>query len=80
MQEEKRVYEIPEFTGENIPVVQAAKIMKKDQQFIRQAMIKGLLPIGLVYKKDGANQYDYYISPKLFWEYTGYVYTGKDEN
>jgi len=62
------------FTGESIPVTEAAKIMKKDQQFIRQAMIKGILPIGIAFKKEGSNQYDYYISPKLFYEYTGYVY------
>ena len=62
------------FTGESIPVTEAAKIMKKDQQFIRQAMIKGILPIGVAFKKEGSNQYDYYISPKLFYEYTGYVY------
>ena len=48
--------------------------MKKDQQFIRQAMIKGILPIGLVFRKEDSKQYDYYISPKLFYEYTGYVY------
>lgn len=62
------------FTGEGIPVIEAARIMKKDQQFVRQAMINGLLPIGLAFKKEGSNQYDYYISPKLFYEYTGYVY------
>ena len=62
------------FTGEGIPITEAAKIMKKDQQFIRQAMIKGILPIGVAFKKDGSNQYDYYISPKLFYEYTVYVY------
>lgn len=62
------------FTGEGIPVVEAAKIMKKDQQFIRQAMVKGILPIGTAFKKEGSNQYDYYISPKLFYEFTGYVY------
>lgn len=60
------------FDGKNIPVVDAARIMGKDQQFIRQAMIKGLLPIGLAYKKDDSTQYDFYISPKLFYEYTGY--------
>lgn len=70
------VYQVPEFTGENIPVKKAADIMKKDQQFIRQGMIQGILPIGTVFKKEGSNQYDYYISPKLFWEYTGYVYKG----
>lgn len=60
------------FDGRNIPVADAAKIMGKDQQFIRQAMINKLLPIGLAYKKEGSNQYDFYISPKLFYEYTGY--------
>lgn len=62
------------FSGENIPVTTAAKIMKKDQQFVRQGLIKGILPIGAAYKKEGSNQYDYYISPKLFYEYTGYLY------
>ena len=74
MNEERKVYEIPEFDGKNIPVTEAAKIMGKDQQFIRQGMIAGILPIGTVFKKEGSNQYDYYISPKMFWEYTGYVY------
>lgn len=60
------------FDGRNIPVAEAAKIMGKDQQFIRQAMINKLLPIGLAYKKEGSTQYDFYISPKLFYEYTGY--------
>ncbi|MDY3795084.1 MAG: hypothetical protein SOZ81_00005 [Agathobacter sp.] len=72
--QEQVVYSVPEFTGGNIPVTEAAKIMKKDQMFIRQGMIKGILPIGTVFKKEGSNQYDYYISPKLFWEYTGYIY------
>ena len=62
------------FDGRNIPVLEAAKIMGKDQQFIRQAMINKLLPIGLAYKKEGSSQYDFYISPKLFYEYTGFVY------
>ncbi len=61
-----------EFDGRNIPVADAAKIMEKDQQFIRQAMINKLLPIGLAYKKEGSTQYDFYISPKLFYEYKGY--------
>lgn len=68
------VYAVPEFSGKNIPVVEAAKIMGKDQQFIRQGMIQGILPIGTVFKKEGSNQYDYYISPLLFWKYTGYIY------
>ena len=71
-----KVYQILEFSGNNIPIEKAAKIMGKDQQFVRQGMIEGYLPIGTVFKKKGSSKYDYYISPKLFWEYTGYVYKG----
>lgn len=74
MENERKVYGIPEFDGGNIPVTKAAEIMKKDQLFIRQGMIKGILPIGSVFKLEGSQQYNYYISPKLFWEFTGYVY------
>ena len=78
MNSEQKYYVIPKFSGANVPVSEAAHIMKKDPQFIRQGMIQGVLPIGSVFKKEGSSQYDYYISPKLFWEYTGYVH--KDES
>lgn len=71
-----KVYPILEFSGNNIPIEKAAKIMGKDQQFVRQGMVEGYLPIGTVFKKEGSSKYDYYISPKLFWEFTGYVYKG----
>lgn len=61
-----------EFNGYNISVAQAAKIMGKDQQYIRQGIIQGILPIGTAFKKQGSKQYDYYISPKLFYEFTGF--------
>ncbi len=70
---------IPQFSGANVPVMTAAKIMKKDQQFIRQGIIQGILPFGTAYKKKGSSQYDYYISPKAFWEYTGYVYNPEND-
>lgn len=88
--EEKRLYEIPEFTGHNVPVTEAAKLMGKDQQFIRQGIIKGVLPIGTAFKKilppdkwgieKESTQYDFYISPRLLWEYTGIIYKEKDKN
>lgn len=78
------IYNMPKFNGKNIPVKVAAKLMGKDQQFIRQGMIKGTLPIGTAYKKTvidrkwgterESSQYDFYISPKLFWEHTGILY------
>ena len=85
---EKIYLEIPEFDGKNIPVKEAARLMGKDQQFIRQGMIRGLLPIGTAFKKTvidpkwneekESSQYDFYISPKLFWEYTGIVYKSNE--
>ena len=51
MCETKITFNVPEFTRENVPVSVAAKVMKKDQQFIRQGMVQGILPIGTVFKK-----------------------------
>lgn len=78
--EQKKVYvEIPTFTGENIPVNVAARIMKKDPQFVRRGIIQGLLKFGVAFKKEGSSQYDYYISPMKFWQETGCVYKGECE-
>ena len=75
--EGKKVWlEVPRFTGENVPVNVAARVMKKDPQFVRQGIIQGLLTFGVAFKKDGSSQYDYYISPMKFWQETGYVYDG----
>jgi len=41
MDKSKVYLEVPEFTGENVPVAVAARVMKKDQQFIRQGIILG---------------------------------------
>lgn len=38
MDRNKVYLEVPEFTGENVPVSVAARVMKKDQQFIRQEL------------------------------------------
>lgn len=82
--DKKIYYEVPKFNGKNIPVKEVAKLMGKDQQFIRQGIIKGILPIGIAFKKTitdtkwnqekESSQYDFYISPKLLWEYTGIIY------
>ena len=59
-------------------VAVAARVMKKDQQFIRQGIILGFLKFGVAFKKEGSSQYDYYISPMKFWEETGFVYAGEE--
>ena len=50
-EESKIVFQVSEFDGKNIPVTEAAKIIGKDQQFIRQGIIRGILPIGVAFKK-----------------------------
>lgn len=65
---------LDKFDGSNVPIKIVAQVMKKDPQFIRLAMQKGLLPIGFAYKSDNSTQYNYYVSPKLLYEYTGYLY------
>ncbi|MEA4815968.1 MAG: hypothetical protein VB120_03805 [Lachnospiraceae bacterium] len=54
----------------NIPVVDAARMMNKSQQFVRVGIQRGTLPIGHAIQIS-SDRYTYYISPKLFYEYTG---------
>ncbi len=76
--DDKKVYlEVPEFTGENVPVTVVARVMRKDPNFIRQGILQGLLKFGVAFKKEGSSQYDYYISPMKLWQETGYVYKGE---
>ena len=73
------LYQVPEFVDGNVPVLHAARIMGKDQSFIREAMKRGLLDLGICYKKENSEQYDFYISPFKLWQLTGYVYKGLEE-
>ena len=73
MNSENKIYQIPEFTGENIPLKEATRIMGKDYQWVCLGMIEGLLPIETAFKMPNSSVYSFYISPKLFWEYTRYI-------
>ena len=53
-----------------VPVTVAAALMGKADQYVRIRMQRGLLQIGSAVKVS-PRRYDYYISPKLFMEYTG---------
>lgn len=79
MDSEKKIYQVPEFTGEHIPVKEAARIMGKDSESVRIGIIEGFLPIGTAFKRKGSSVYTYYISPKKFCEYTDYVYKGTNK-
>lgn len=74
MENKKIFIDVPTFTGENVPISLVAKVMRKDPQYVRQGLVQGYLPIGKAFIKEGRTQYDYYVSPKLLWEYTGFYY------
>lgn len=54
----------------NIKVSKAAKLMNVSEQYIRIGLQRKLLPIGHAVQNPGG-KYTYYISPKLFYEFTG---------
>lgn len=71
-----------------VPVSVAAKILKKDPSWVRAGIIEGWLPIGTATRKGKTvtsiteidsekGRINYYISPKLFYHYTGYEWKGE---
>lgn len=76
--------------GKNVPVALAAKIYRKDASWVRAGLISGYLPIGFA-TRDGEKitsvrsigskngRINYYISPKLLFEHTGYIWEGEKE-
>lgn len=47
----KIYYILPEFSGKNVLIIEVAKLMWKDQQFIRQGIIRGILRLELHLRK-----------------------------
>lgn len=79
-----KVNVIPEFAESPVPMKVAAKVLHMDPNEIRNRMDAGILDIGCVFpsqKKRGVRSYRrVYISPKKFWEVTGYVWKGEETN
>lgn len=76
------------FANGSVPVCVAASVYGKDASWIRAGIISGWLPIGkatrngkLITKIEDMNsklgRINFYISPKLLWEETGYVWKGE---
>ncbi len=80
----------PEFGKKSIPVAVAAKVMGREATWIQAGLISGWLPFGIATQDkkkitsleqvNRRKRMNYYISPKLFWEFTGYVWKGSDED
>ena len=77
-----------EFCTGNVPVSIAARVYGKDACWVRAGLICGWLPIGNA-TRDGKlvtaieemnsryGRINYYISPKLLYEQTGYRWEGE---
>lgn len=76
---------IDEIKRSSVPVAVAARVYKKDPCWIRAGLIVGWLPIGFATRNgeritnvremsSKKGRINYYISPKLLYEQTGYMY------
>lgn len=76
------------FANGSVPVLVAARVYGKDASWIRAGIVVGWLPIGKATRngklvtsiEEMDSKYgriNFYISPKLLWEETGYVWKGE---
>lgn len=76
------------FTEGSVPVAVVARVFGKDASWVRAGIIAGWLPIGkatrngeLITKVEEMNskygRINFYISPKLLFEETGYLWKGE---
>lgn len=77
------------FSEGSVPVCIAAKVYGKDASWIRAGIIVEWLPIGKATRKGRIvtrieemdskyGRINFYISPKLLFEQTGYIWKGKE--
>lgn len=62
------------FHHANMPVRIAAKALNMDQQTVRVMIQMGIVPWGRAYKLPESKRYSYLISPKSFYEATGFLW------
>lgn len=67
----------PEFATGSVPIEVAAKVFSKNPCWVRAGIENGWLPIGTATRLEGSKRANFYISPKLLWEYTGYIWKGE---
>lgn len=78
------------FREGSVPVSVAAKVYGKDASWVRAGIVSGYLKIGIATRNgepvtsitdmnSRKGRINYYISPKLLYEETGYVYGSMGE-
>ena len=76
------------FSKGSVPVAVAAKVYGKDACWVRAGLISGWLPIGIATRRgkkitdvkeigSKRGRINYYISPRLLYEQTGYLWKGE---
>lgn len=76
------------FPAGSVPVLVAARVYGKDASWVRAGIIAGWLPIGTATRKGERvtsvkemdsryGRINFYISPKLLYEETGYLWKGE---
>lgn len=75
-----------DYVNGSVPVAVAAKVYGKDPNWVRAGLITGYLPIGKATRngkevtdlamQGHGGRINYYISPKLLYEQTGYEWKG----
>lgn len=77
-----------EFAKGSVPIAVVAKIYGKDACWVRAGIISGWLPIGTATRKGKIitsidqigskyGRINFYVSPKLLYEATGYMWNGE---
>ena len=72
MEKECIVMQVPEFKQGGVPVSVAVEVFGKSATWVREGIRSGRLPIGTI--SESEKRSNVYISPRLLWEYTGFVY------
>lgn len=77
-----------DFVSGSVPVSIVARVYGKDPSWVRAGIISGYLPIGFATRKgervtnvadisSRKGRINFYISPKLLYEETGYLWKGE---
>lgn len=72
--------ENPKFAKANLKVSEVAKALHMDQQTVRLMLQQGVVPWGKAWKHPGSRHYSYLISPPGFYEATGVVLGGAEDD
>lgn len=76
------------FPPGSVPVRVAARVYGKEAPWVRAGIVSGILPIGTATRngkpitsieemRSRYGRINYYISPKLLYEHTGYIWKGE---